>query len=346
MSEDNVFTNQDRLQLHQLRLLEWMAAERQKEEKPIVPVPATDGDDEDDTIPKKWQLTQGITLYDWQKECIDRWFDAKCSGTVKVVTGGGKTLLGLAIAERLQNQVNPRLRVAIVVPTVVLMHQWYDAILEHGNLPPHAIARLGGGYKENFKGGRRILIAVLASARKQLAPLVRSSRNGKRLLLIADECHRTGAKLMSNIFDTERAFQLGLSATPEREGDETSTNRTGYDDSLLGKELGPIIYNFTLADALKLGVIPPFKIQHYGLPLLAEERRKYEKLSRSISEKQSELRANAPKGKTSGTAFFQWLHTVAKRKTEKKHKRGQATFSHNRSFITKSSLSPFMCLGC
>jgi superfamily II DNA or RNA helicase len=71
-------------------------------------------------------LIQGIDPYPWQKECIRRWFDNKYRGTVKVVTGGGKTLLALAAIQQLQNTVQPDLYVVIVVPTIVLMHQWYD----------------------------------------------------------------------------------------------------------------------------------------------------------------------------------------------------------------------------
>ena len=66
----------------------------------------------------------------WQQQCATKWIK-KGRGTVKVVTGGGKTLLALMIMEVLQNTVDPNLRVVIVVPTIVLMHQWHDAILEH-----------------------------------------------------------------------------------------------------------------------------------------------------------------------------------------------------------------------
>ena len=56
-------------------------------------------------------------------------------------------------------------------------------------------------------------------------------------------------KGMSNVFKAKRRWSLGLSATPEREDDDDA----GYDKSLLGKKLGPIIYQFTLVDALRRG---------------------------------------------------------------------------------------------
>src|SRR5207302_2680506 len=115
-------------------------------------------------IPDLWKLTKGVEPHAWQHQCIATWRKKKGRGTVKVVTGAGKTLLALFIAELLQNTEDKDLHLAIVVPTIVLMHQWYDAILAHGNIPMQAIGRLGGGYDESFAGSKRILITVLDSA--------------------------------------------------------------------------------------------------------------------------------------------------------------------------------------
>ena len=299
-------SSDQRLQLHQLRLFEWMEVQQ--------PTVVEKLGDDGENVPRRWELTKGVKLYSWQEECIERWFQEKHRGTAKVVTGGGKTILGLAIAQKLQNEINPRLRVAIVVPTVVLMHQWYDELIDKGNLPRHAIGRLGGGYKDEFKDCR-ILIAVLASAHKQLEKLVRSGRHHTRLLLIADECHRAGATQMSKVFKTPRAYNLGLSATPERADDEDEAN-AGYDNSSLGKELGPIICDFNLRQALELGVVPRFTIRHYGIPLTQSEQQRYDALSRSITDRQSELRPLAPLGKESGPRFFPWVRGVSKNNGE------------------------------
>lgn len=300
-SAKKYLTEEQRLQLHQLRLYEWMEAQHPKGVETVV--------DGGESAPRRWELTKGIKLYDWQDQCIESWFQEEHKGTAKVVTGGGKTVLGLAIMQKLQNEVNPKLRVAIVVPTVVLMHQWYDELISKGNLPRSAIGRLGGGYTDDFKNCR-ILITVLASAHKQLDRLVRSARHHKRLLLIADECHRAGATEMSKVFKTPRAYNLGLSATPER-ADEEGEASAAYNDSLLGRELGPIICDFNLKQALELGVVPRFTIRHYGIPLTLEEQQRYDALSRSITERQAELRPSAPAGKESGPLFFAWVRGIS-----------------------------------
>jgi superfamily II DNA or RNA helicase len=301
------FHRPEQLMLHQLRLLEWMATTGRKrfvddaiESEPVTKQLAV--------LPEKWQLTKGITPYAWQETCIANWFENQGRGTVKVVTGGGKTLLALAIAERVQNTKDSDLRLAIVVPTIVLMHQWYDAICEHGNLPKEAIGRLGDNYKDDFEDGRRILITVLASACRQLPRIVKKAKVGRQLMLVADECHRAGAKEMSQVFKTTRRWSLGLSATPEREDDDDA----GYNDSLVGKEVGPIIYEFNLADALREGLVPKFTINHYGLPMTPAERNRYEALSRSITDSMSKLRGHRD-SRSSGGDFFAWARNVATR---------------------------------
>ncbi|MDM4018173.1 DEAD/DEAH box helicase [Roseiconus lacunae] len=300
------FHSTERLMLHQLRLLEWMATTGRKR---FVDDETDDTDEEKkpSIVPEEWELTRGIDPYDWQQKCIANWFANDGHGTVKVVTGGGKTLLAMAIAERVQNEKDRDLRLAIVVPTIVLMHQWYDALLEHGNLPKETIGRLGDNYKDDFGNDRRVLITVLASARTQLPRVVKKSKVGKHLMLVADECHRAGAKEMSRIFKAERRWSLGLSATPEREDDDDA----GYDESLVGKEVGPIIYEFNLADALREGLVPKFTINHYGLPMKPDERTKYEALSRSITDSMSKLRSHRD-GRSSGD-FFSWARNVASR---------------------------------
>jgi hypothetical protein len=118
---------------------------------------------------------------------------------------------------------------------------------------------------------------------------------------------------MSQVFETERAFSLGLSATPERDDEDAIDDDAGYGGSLLGQSLGPIIFEFTLADALALGIVPSFAIHHYGLPLSGDERARYERLSRSISDAQSDLRRRAPAEKSTGAGFFQWARSMSSR---------------------------------
>jgi superfamily II DNA or RNA helicase len=96
------------------------------------------------------------------------------------------------------------------------------------------------------------LITVLASAYKMLPSFV-NEEIGNHLLLVADECHRVGATEMSKVLAVRRKYSLGLSATPEREEEEEEGKETErYEDSLIGRALGGVVYELTLARGVEL----------------------------------------------------------------------------------------------
>jgi superfamily II DNA or RNA helicase len=299
------FEKADELQLQQLRQIEFWR--QHKGDFADSSQLKANEEKSSSAIPEKWELTRGITLHDWQENSVASWFNAGNRGVIKVVTGAGKTILALTIAERLQRE-QTHLRVAIVVPTLVLLDQWREELLSKSNLPESAIGLVGGGSDDKFSEQTRILICVLNSASKKLPELVRQAGIGSSLLLIVDECHRAGAKEMQKIFRTDRAYSLGLSATPERENDmsddEDSTANSAIDDSIptefqntvLGQELGPVIFELNYADAIRLGVLPPFEIRHYGLSLTPDESVKYERISREIKDLRKELERPGRKG--------------------------------------------------
>lgn len=289
-----VFGDRERLELHQLRVLE--ALYERAEVK--------DGEDELEAackMPDRWELTGDVeALYPWQEEARRQWFERGCRGTLKVVTGAGKTILALAIAEQLQHSSAPGLRVAIVVPTIALMHQWVSELKKHANLPADAIGELYGDSKDSFTEGKRIIVCVLPTAAKKLASDVRRADIGDDLLLIGDECHHFNQNRGKKTLQTPHAYSLGLSATPET-GDES------YAESIPGRGLGPIIYELSLRQAQEQGILPPYTINHYGLKLTPKERQRYEQLSRKISDARKELHMHAPGGR-----FYGWVQNQAK----------------------------------
>ncbi|MFV2084468.1 DEAD/DEAH box helicase [Micromonospora sp. LOL_021] len=280
-------TATERLTLHQLRLRDFWTARLPVAEPDVTAEPTVPVAD----LPHHWNLTQQITLAPWQLEAVDAWFTAGRRGTVKVVTGAGKTILALAIAEKLQRE-EPDLRLVVIVPTIVLMQQWYDVLAQRSNLPTAAIGRLGGGYSDEFDGQRRVLVAVLASARKTLPDMVRKSGVGDRLLFIADECHRLRAREMSAVLETPRRHSLGLSATPERDDDQDLPEAD--DNAAADREIGRVVYEMTFAQAIESGVLPPFEVHHFGLSLNPDEAHQYQALTRSINEARRELSVAAP----------------------------------------------------
>jgi superfamily II DNA or RNA helicase len=262
-------------------------------------------------LPLEWKMLNEITLRPWQEEAIPTWFKDK-RGTIKVFAAAGKTILALAIIEELQ-RTEKDLRVAIIVPTIVLLKQWYVEIKERSNLPEEAIGLLGAGHEDSFTGDqKKILICVLNSAARKLPKAV-EGKLGNKLLLVVDECHRAGASEMRKIFKVTRKYELGLSATPEREDDEEEDKdivfNGDYNGSLLGREIGPLVYEMTLKEAYDRGFLPGFDLRHYALPLTAKERYKYDSLSHSIQELYSELEL---KDRGRSKNFFSGCQVLAK----------------------------------
>ncbi len=256
-------------------------------------------------------LSARVTPHEWQRRCLGKWLPLR-RGTVKVATGGGKTKFALLAAQELQRNRAPDLRMVIVVPTVPLMYQWRDELLE-GDVRADEVGLLGGGAEPPDLGQVRILIAVINSARDRLPEMVRSAGWSDRLLLVVDECHRANAEKAQRIFDAKPAFTLGLSATPEQELEgEGIPPDEAYARGPVGQGLGPIIFEFSLKESAEAGLVTPFEVWHVGLPLTADEANEHRKLSTEITELRETLQAIHRRARSTQN-FIAWCQTQASR---------------------------------
>lgn len=311
-------SEEQQLTLQQLRLLDWAGRRTSVHETLTNAHAGVDTDTDVGTpvprMPNSWDLTRGLTLAPWQLKARDAWFAAGNRGTINVVTGAGKTVVALAIAEQLQRH-DPELRMVVVVPTIVLMHQWHEIFLERSNLPREMVGRLGGGHADDFGGPRRVLVAVLSTARKSLPALVQKAHVANHLLFVADESHRLGAPEMSMVLNTPRSYTLGLSATPEREGEDREAAEGIDTAKRLRAEIGEIVYEMSFAQAIQWGVLPPFEIHHFGLSLTADEARRYQALTRTINDARKQLLAASSTARKTGGGdqLVAWARRVSGR---------------------------------
>lgn len=310
----SIFCDEDRLRLLQLQTRRTLAESRhrarRRDDEESGAEAATEDISERVGVPDRWRLVpEGTSLYAWQKECLPLWL-SEGRGTVKVATGGGKTLFALAAAERLQNEREPDLRTVVVVPTIPLMFQWFDE-MQRGNLPASAIGLMGGGQDVPPVVDLRVLICVLAGARERLPEFVTKAGWSSRMLLVVDECHRANAQKARNIFDTRPRYALGLSATPEQELEtEGMPSDEAYEASPVGQALGPIIYEFTLKQSLEAGLLTPFEIWHIGLSLSGPEGSEHARLSREITDLRKGLQIRHRTSR-SNQSFLAWCQTQA-----------------------------------
>jgi superfamily II DNA or RNA helicase len=98
---------------------------------------------------------------------------------------------------------------------------------------------------------------------------------GKQLLWIGDECHHHGSAGLARYLPANAAMRMGLSATPEHYIDQSANDRlTAY--------YGKIVAAFTLSDALRAGVLTPYRYQVVPVDLTAEETEEYKSLTTEI----------------------------------------------------------------
>lgn len=195
---------------------------------------------------------QAYAPYPHQQAALDAWIAAKWRGVVVLPTAAGKTFLAqMAMA------VTPR-STLITVPTLDLMHQWYDQLLK--TFPGVSIGLLGGGSRDRTP----ILVATYDSAAIHAETL--GNQYG---LLICDECHHLPSDFNRVIAEYAIApYRLGLTATPDR-ADGRHTD--------LAYLLGPVVYQKQPQD-LAGTTLAPYEVVQIKVALTTDEQQRYQTL--------------------------------------------------------------------
>ncbi|MGF1524280.1 MAG: DEAD/DEAH box helicase [Leptolyngbyaceae cyanobacterium] len=195
---------------------------------------------------------QAYSPYAHQQAALDAWIAAGWRGVVVLPTAAGKTYLA-----HLAMQATPR-STLITVPTLDLMHQWYDQLLK--TFPGTEVGLLGGGSRDRTP----ILVATYDSAAIHAETL--GNQYG---LLICDECHHLPSDFNRVIAEYAIApYRLGLTATPDR-----ADGRHADLDYLLG----PIVYQKQPQD-LAGTTLAPYEIVQIKVPLTQAEKERYQDL--------------------------------------------------------------------
>lgn len=206
-------------------------------------------------------------LRKWQSEALDAWIRNGRRGIVEVVTGGGKTRLALA-AIRDVLDADPRCAVVVLVPTTALLDQWYVNLTADLGLNPESICL----WPESKAPDKRFHIMVINTARNRLAEV---REFNETLFVVADECHRYASAENSQALRIEKTYALGLTATAQRDFDD------GLERHLI-PSLGSIIYQYSITEARRDGVVVDFGLVNVRVHLDAGETAEMEKLSRRI----------------------------------------------------------------
>ena len=198
-----------------------------------------------------------LELYPWQRRALRAWQEAGRRGVVEAVTGAGKTRLAL---QAMRDALAGGQKVAVLVPTLDLLHQWRREIRIHveGEVGRRLLVGVLGGGDRTSLASCDVLISTAQSA-AQFQLLV----DDAPALLIADECHHYGAEAWSRGLEAGFSDRLGLTATYERED-------LGV-EQWLQPYFGSRCYRLGYEEALADGVIAPFRIAFIGVQFTADE---------------------------------------------------------------------------
>lgn len=215
-----------------------------------------------------------MELRGWQAAALAEFERAHRRGVVSAVTGAGKTVFALSCAARLQPST-----VLVVVPTVALLDQWWEESASYFGLALGEVHVITG--RRRMRSGT-INLAVLNTAAK-----LQDEGRTVPSFLIVDECHKAASEKFRSALAVPKTASLGLSATPERPYDD------GFEEVIV-PALGPLLYSYTYAEALKDKVIVPFFLRNLVFEMEEDRQEEYAKLTRSIGRSVTKNGLDAP----------------------------------------------------
>ncbi|PSB05882.1 DNA phosphorothioation system restriction enzyme [Pleurocapsa sp. CCALA 161] len=227
-----------------------------------------------------------LKLRKYQHQAVANWLDNKGRGTLKMATGSGKTIIALAIAQELYQQI--KLQVLLIVcPTQHLVSQWSRECQRFNLRPIIAMKRVDNWQGElsnqlynlpnNLPNSAQFLTIITTNS-TLISDAFQSQLQyfPAKTLIVGDEAHNLGSTQSESRLPRNIGLRLALSATPERQYDELGT------EALLdyfGKILQP---EFTLADAIKQGALAHYLYYPILVELTTPEAADYAKLTKRI----------------------------------------------------------------
>jgi len=230
--------------------------------------------DQTPPLPNDWIETFKIEqptlrLFEHQKNAIDAWEKRNRRGIFQMCTGAGKTIAALAAVRRFEQECRtekkPFSPVIVTVPTRILADQWvkeiqkfgFTSILRGYNSSSGWLDVLEPWISDSSGDQPRFVVSTYRtfSDEKFRQRLVEAGKNGARALWIADEMHNlASSRLGVTMTEVEQlcSYRLGLSATPEIEGDFATTER-------LLNYFGLVCASYELKDGIKDGVLCPYR---------------------------------------------------------------------------------------
>lgn len=248
-------------------------------------------------IPRKPLMVKGnpFELFPHQVEAIEHWRKADYNGLFKLATGSGKTFTSISALVGLYEERHKNSEatlVIITVPYIELANQWVKELEPFNIFPIQCYGSADNWSNVLDKKILRFRTATLdflciVVVNKTLASELFKSKISKissdNMLLIGDECHHLGSQGYFDALPPAR-HRIGLSATPFRT-DEDEAEGSPFPDiikqNLLTYFKG-IISEYSLSDAIKDGILSPYRYELVSVNLDEQEQEAYDDYSAKI----------------------------------------------------------------
>lgn len=233
----------------------------------------------------KWLQSNG-GLRDYQKDAVNAWLEANGRGIFAMATGTGKTITALAAITQLWKAISSRNRsllVIVVVPSKDLVSQWCSVAAEFGFSAVECHSATANVWPSRVQSVlHRLEYAgpavemIITTAETFVARLGQATRNYVgRTLFVADEMHALGTERRLDALPDVQ-YRLGLSATPQRHGDEEGT------ESLM-KYFGAVLQSIDIRRAIELKALVPYDYHPIVVRLSDAELKEYKEYSAKIA---------------------------------------------------------------
>lgn len=212
------------------------------------------------------------TLWDHQKMALDAWQKSGGKGVLEMATATGKTMVGLAAAEKLFT-LHGSLRVLILAHSRALLDQWRREAIEKLGF----VGDPNGDYRNplNYDGRFVVEFNTLQMVYKDPGAYATD-------LLIVDEVHHGAGLQFRKALEVPCKWKMGLSATVE------GTER----GQVLDRHLGKTVYTFTLKEARERGIVPDFNLYVHRTFLDIAEDEEFRDISEYIRKLLNDINAN------------------------------------------------------
>jgi DNA phosphorothioation system restriction enzyme len=225
-----------------------------------------------------------LRLRKYQHQAVANWLDNQGRGTLKMATGSGKTIIALAIAQELYQQIGLQV-LLIVCPTQHLVSQWSRESQKFNLKPITAMMRVDNWQGKlsnqlyNLQNSAQSFLTIITTNSTLISDGFQSQLKyfPAKTLIVGDEAHNLGSSAIKSYLPRNIGLRLALSATPERQYDELGTEALlNYFGAILQPE-------FTLADAIKQGALARYLYYPVFVKLTASEASAYAQLTKRIS---------------------------------------------------------------